>query len=321
MSIEYDERNKTYRFKFYKTIGGKICRASKLLPAGYSKSQAQTYDVKETARLYDEFKNPGEVRVLISEAVYAYVTHHCPELKDGYGIAKELERLEPFWKGRTMDELAAIGLEYRKAEGARLKPATIRNKLSYLRAACRYAQEELEIGDPSLKLQISMPKVDNERHIYIERSDILKICKKCHNRTARAVLRIAFYSGMRISETIKAGENVASMKKAGFLLPDTKNGTRRIAALHPRLRVLIKYFPLPYKKRYIQRLIRVAMNEAGYAHVRLHDVRHSTASALINKGVDLYTVGKVLGQKSLISTARYAHLNIKAQNDAVNKIK
>jgi site-specific recombinase XerD len=53
----------------------------------------------------------------------------------------------------------------------------------------------------------------------------------------------------------------------------------------------------------------------------LHDIRHSTASALINAGVDLYTVGQVLGHKSLASTARYAHLDMRSKIDAINKIK
>jgi site-specific recombinase XerD len=46
----------------------------------------------------------------------------------------------------------------------------------------------------------------------------------------------------------------------------------------------------------------------GLGHARLHDLRHSAASEMINAGVDLYTVGGVLGHKSQVSTARYAHL-------------
>lgn len=321
MSISYDERNKRYRFSFKKTIAGETVRRSKLLPGGYSKAQADRYDAKESAKIYEECKNPAKPRDLISESVISYLANRCPELKDGYGIAKELEKLQPFFEGRYLDELSAVGLEYRKAESARLAPATIKNRLSYLRAACRYAQEDQAIGDQNLKLQISMPTVNNQRHIYLTRRQMLGICMACKDRTARAVVRVAFYSGMRISEIILSGKDIESMKNAGFMLPDTKNGSIRIASLHPRLRVLIKYFPLKWKIAWIQRLIRRAMNAVGLNHVTLHDVRHSTASALINKGVDLYTVGKVLGHKSMASTARYAHLDMSTMNAAVNKIK
>lgn len=49
--------------------------------------------------------------------------------------------------------------------------------------------------------------------------------------------------------------------------------------------------------------------------LHFHDVRHSAASAMIQDGVDLHTVGAVLGHRSAASTRRYAHLatdNLKA---------
>ncbi len=107
----------------------------------------------------------------------------------------------------------------------------------------------------------------------------------------------------------------------GFLLRDTKNGEDRIAPMHPRLRVLLKYLPFKYRKVWLQRLVRRAMNAAGFPHMRLHDLRHSTASAMINNGVDLHTVGAVLGHKDSRSTARYSHLAARTLNAAIRKIR
>jgi len=42
--------------------------------------------------------------------------------------------------------------------------------------------------------------------------------------------------------------------------------------------------------------------------VRLHDLRHSFASFLINSGHSLYEVQKLLGHHSISVTERYAHL-------------
>lgn len=42
--------------------------------------------------------------------------------------------------------------------------------------------------------------------------------------------------------------------------------------------------------------------------LRVHDLRHSAASFMVNGGVDLFAVGKVLGHASYQSTQRYAHL-------------
>lgn len=51
-----------------------------------------------------------------------------------------------------------------------------------------------------------------------------------------------------------------------------------------------------------------AIKEANLPGLRLHDLRHSAASFMVNSGVDLFAVGKVLGHASYQSTQRYSHL-------------
>ena len=48
---------------------------------------------------------------------------------------------------------------------------------------------------------------------------------------------------------------------------------------------------------------------AGLPDLRLHDLRHSYASTLVNNGVSLYDVQKLLGHSSITTTQRYAHLS------------
>jgi site-specific recombinase XerD len=43
------------------------------------------------------------------------------------------------------------------------------------------------------------------------------------------------------------------------------------------------------------------------ADLRIHDLRHSLASALANAGTPLYEIGAVLGYRQLSTTTRYAH--------------
>jgi len=52
----------------------------------------------------------------------------------------------------------------------------------------------------------------------------------------------------------------------------------------------------------------VAREDAGLDDVRIHDLRHTFASLLINKGVSIYEVQTLLGHSSVQMTQRYAHL-------------
>ena len=47
----------------------------------------------------------------------------------------------------------------------------------------------------------------------------------------------------------------------------------------------------------------------GLQDLRMHDLSHSFASALVNKGNSLYDVQKLLGHSSSRMTERYAHLS------------
>ena len=52
-----------------------------------------------------------------------------------------------------------------------------------------------------------------------------------------------------------------------------------------------------------------ARTRAGLKDVRIHDLRHSFASFLVNAGCSLYEVQKILGHASVSMTQRYSHLN------------
>lgn len=57
-------------------------------------------------------------------------------------------------------------------------------------------------------------------------------------------------------------------------------------------------------------------NKAGLPHLRIHDLRHSFASFLVNSGRTLYEVQQILGHSQSIVTERYAHLSTKTLQNA-----
>jgi integrase len=59
---------------------------------------------------------------------------------------------------------------------------------------------------------------------------------------------------------------------------------------------------------------------AGLEDVRLHDLRHSFASVAAGAGVPLIVIGRLLGHRHPVTTARYAHLADDPLREASEKI-
>jgi len=58
--------------------------------------------------------------------------------------------------------------------------------------------------------------------------------------------------------------------------------------------------------------------KTGLPHLRLHDLRHSYASFLVNSGRTLNEVQQILGHSDSKVTERYAHLSTRTLQDAAN---
>ena len=313
MPIHFDKTTKRWRYSFNCVVNGKRQRATKLLPEGWGRSQAQKYEQQETAQLFAIARGLSDRRRTIEEAVELYSRERLPYLKAGANQLREYAQCYWVYKGRFIDELPEVVNEYKKADG--LSAATIRIRMAYVRAACRYAYKHYEFCDHDPAERVSMPTVKNERHVYASRKEVLQIARAIKQPAIRATLLIAFYSGMRLAEILRV-----KIWNNAFLLEDTKNGERRVIPVHHKLKQYVEHIPIKPARSTIQKWIRIAMRKCGHTNLHFHDMRHSAASEMINAGVNLYTVGGVLGHKSSQSTKRYSHLETKTLSEAIAKI-
>lgn len=334
MSVYRDKtRGGAFTFEFDRYIEGKgRVRARKRLPKGWSQAEADKFDRTESARLYAEATGvterpdafvklaPGEF--LIEDAVLKYVEEELPNAKAGLSTAQELAALQPLYKGKLMSQLAEVCTTIKKMKRIKgdttkpLAPATIRNRIRYLTSACRYGWKEHHMSEHDPAEAVTVPKVDNERQVYITRKQMLQIARACTNRKARMAIRIGYYSGMRLAEIFRA-EPVHGV----WQLNTTKNKKPRHIPIHHKVMVCARLFSKTKGVRItVQKNFVRARRRMGLDHVHFHDVRHSTASGLINEGVDLFTIGRILGHKDPRSTARYSHLETKTLGNALTKL-
>jgi site-specific recombinase XerD len=60
--------------------------------------------------------------------------------------------------------------------------------------------------------------------------------------------------------------------------------------------------------------------KAGISDVSWHTLRHTFASRLIDRGVDIVTVQQLLGHSTVTVTMRYTHTNLDSKKAAVAKL-
>lgn len=163
----------------------------------------------------------------------------------------------------------------------------------------------------------------------VEIDQLLKACRASRHPYLYLIVQLLLLTGARKGEARLACWKHIDLHKRVWTVPRSKNGRSRsivlssaaVAVLHA-VRVKSEDLLLPTKPDdylFINPITRTAYHsfdtawfktraQAGLDNVRMHDLRHTYASLLINKGVSLYEVQTLLGHSSMQMTQRYAHL-------------
>lgn len=140
-------------------------------------------------------------------------------------------------------------------------------------------------------------------------------------------------TGARKREVLDAQWGDFDLERRQWRIPTTKSGRPRHVPLSDGVLQLLAAVPHdashPWvfanpetKKPYVSIFAswNTARTRAGLADVRIHDLRHSFASFLVNAGRSLYEVQKILGHTQVKTTQRYAHLAQETLVDACNSV-
>lgn len=315
MPVYLDKQKQRWRFTFNRVIKGVRHRATKLLPAAWGRAKAEAYDRTETARLYAVATGVERPEPLIERAVELYLDHRVPNLRDGKGIAQELAYLAGYIEGRPMSELADVSREYAK-ENADLAPATVRNRLAYLRAACRYAFKKHKLTPHDPTGQMEFPPVDNARDVRLPVDDYeRRILQKIEDDEARALFTLAFYTGSRWPSEIlpRAAGDVRRLVVKGrarvlLQVGKTKNGSPRVVPVPPKARWALAHLPFKHSERWYYDRFNPVRDAAGLPDLVPHSGRHIVATDILLNDGTLADVSAALHHKHWGSSARYAHL-------------
>jgi integrase/recombinase XerD len=238
-----------------------------------------------------------------------------------------------------------IGAIYRMAKHYRRDPAlctaqevqsyllhmVTQDKLSYStmnQAAC--AAQFLfctVLGHPREQFHIPFAKVPAKQPEVLAREEIARLFAACANPMRRMLLQTIYASGLRVSEAcaLRVTDIDSATDRMCIRVACGKGGKGRYSILSPTLLELLRAY-VRYARPSVwlfndasgAQPMRIEMAQRAYQGARsraqisksggIHTLRHCFATHLLEGGVDLFTIQKLLGHSHISTTSQYLHL-------------
>jgi integrase len=246
----------------------------------------------------------------------APTTHRCDQSR--------AQRLIRTFGDLTLKEvrpaLLAAYKATRRAEGAAAK--TINHDLALLGHAFQLAMKEWEWVAENPVHKVSKEKVRNliERWLTAEEEGRLLAASP---RWLQDIILFAINTGFRQSEILNLQWGQVELFRRTITLLDQKNGGRDTLPVNTKTlgvlkaRANVRSLKTDYvfsngagNRRDARDLLRafyLAMKLADVRRFRIHDLRHTFATRIVQAGADIYTVQKLGRWKTISMVLRYAH--------------
>lgn len=303
MPVKLNEEGQ-YEIQF--SQGGR--RVHRVLPKGATRKQAIEKEVKLKREIFDADELGHEQDHTIGEGIMRYLAEYHGKAKRQ--TESHAKSISDHVKGRSLSELSTVAPGI--ATLSKITRSTRNRRLAILRRVANLAYGRWGWIKSHIKVEL-LPE-NPARQVYLTRDELAVLLRKIKNKKYRKVCYAAAFTGLRKGELL--GLEPDDIRGNVICLADTKTGSPRNVPIIRKARFAFNRLPFRLDPYGLSR----AVQKASGGKVRFHDFRHTTASLLINAGVPLYTVGAILGHKSVQTTKRYAHLDIKSTTTAMEKL-
>jgi len=196
-------------------------------------------------------------------------------------------------------------------------------------SACRFLFDKV-LRRPQCRFDIPMAKISRTLPRVLSREEVKRLFAAAPNLRARTLLMTTYAAGLRVSEVcaLQLADIESAPDRMCIKVRQGKGAKDRYTMLSPQLlqtlrdywhqrRPRIWLFPSPtgsggIDHKVAQRIYGVARDRAGLGcEGGIHTLRHCFATHLLESGVDIHTIQRLLGHGHVSTTMRYFHL---AQN-------
>jgi integrase len=147
----------------------------------------------------------------------------------------------------------------------------------------------------------------------------------------KSILIVALNTGMRLGEILSLQWDQVDLGSRRIRVENTKSGKTRFVEVNtPLLRELLELRRRDSRSPYlffnpktgkplstVKTAFKASCRRAGVEGLRFHDLRHTFASRLVKRGIDLITVKALLGHSTVKITERYTHSDQERKRKAV----
>ena len=174
---------------------------------------------------------------------------------------------------------------------------------------------------PRPKKPLKLPNVLNEK-------EMARLFNAVTNKKHKAILFAAYSAGLRVSEVVKLKTKDIDSQRMQIKVEDGKGKKDRYVGLSPVLLDVLRAYLLetkPRPKKYLfesgvegeaynarsaQKVFQRAKEKAGIQkEISFHSLRHSFATHLLEKGIDIRYIKDILGHFDIKTTERYTHVS------------
>jgi len=310
---------------------------------GFTKEQARNTLAKMRIDRLDEklgFRKPAIEPISFEVFADEFLETYCKQNKRSWARDEfSLISLKKFFRGKILQSIGPEKVEKYKAARRKdhlkrdgdvlVSPATVNRELACLKTLFNKAVEWGKLETNPIR-RVKKFKENNVREMILSAAEARRLIENA-SPFIRLVLTVALNTGMRRNEILSLKWNNIDLFRRYIFVEDSKSGKSRkvpmnsavIEALKDLPRVSEFVFFNPETKTHIKDIsagFSVAREKAGLTGLRLHDLRHTAASKMIEAGVDLVTVSKILGHASIQMTMRYAHPTPENMQRAVERL-
>jgi len=227
-----------------------------------------------------------------------------------------------------------------------LKPKSIKRKIATIKAIFNYLEfEDKIILNPLRKMRIKI-KESKQLPKVMDIQEIRKIFKSAYARNRKivvmnsysyletlrniVVIELLFATGARVSEIANLKEENINVSNGAVTIKGKGNKERIIQICNDEsLKILKNYHGLFYDKiikadgfflinrlgkklsdQSIRNIVKALKHAAGIKkHITPHVFRHTFATLLLEKDVDIKYISSLLGHSSIMTTQIYTHVN------------